>query len=264
MSIWRLIAHHDDPRRAIEEMKERSRIAIGWTKTGDLRQLNIQGPSDIAAIIAETNPELDNSHLGGPSLWNLYQNMEIGDLVILNAKSKRVCVFEVTGPYIYESGPGEILGYAHQRTACPTELDPDDLWNDYGSSVTHGQNVRWTLARCSESATAKDAIYKEGLRYSVMSTAIERNPVARRKCIEHYGCRCVVCLFDFRNTYGELGAEYIHVHHRKDISTSDGEYEVDPIRDLVPLCPNCHAMIHRRSTSISVEELASIYSQHNA
>jgi 5-methylcytosine-specific restriction protein A len=72
-----------------------------------------------------------------------------------------------------------------------------------------------------------------------------------------------VCSFDFRKTYGELGDGYIHVHHRTDLSKRDGEYEVDPIRDLVPLCPNCHAMIHRRSTSISVEELAAIYSLQN-
>ncbi|WP_290888908.1 HNH endonuclease [Arenimonas sp.] len=263
MGIWRLIAHHDDPYRAIEEMKDRSRIAIGWTAIGDLRQLDIQGPSGITALISDSYPELDNAHLGGPSLWNLYQNMKLGDLVILNARSRRVCVLEVTGPYIYEEGLGQVLGYAHQRPACLTDLNPDDLWNRSGFKVSHGQNVRWTLAECSEPATAKDAIYKEGLRYSILSTAIERNPVARPKYIDQYGCRCFVCSFDFRKTYGELGDGYIHVHHRTDISKSDGVYEVDPIRDLVPLCPNCHAMIHRRSTSISVEELAAIYSLKN-
>ena len=264
MGIWRLIAHHDDPRGAIEEMKQRNRIAIGWTAIGDLRKADVVGPSSIASLIAETYPELDNAHLGGPSLWNLYQNMAPGDLVILNAKSKRVCVFEVVGPYTYESGAGEILGYSHQRGACLTGLDPEDLWSKSGSAVGRGQNMRWTLAGCSEPATAKDAIYKEGLRFSVVSTAIERNHIARRKCIEHFGCKCYVCGFEFKRVYGELGGDYIHVHHKTDISTRDGEHVVDPIRDLVPLCPNCHAMIHQKRPSMTVEELASIYSRHNA
>jgi len=264
MSIWRLIAHHDDPVGAIEEMKQRNRIAIGWTAIGDLRRANIQSQSSIAALISAADPETDNAHLGGPSLWNLYHNMALGDLVILNAKGKRICVFEVTGPYVYESGAAEILGYSHQRFACFTDLNPEDLWDKSGSAVAPGQNVRWTLAGCSEPATAKEAIYKEGLRFSIVSTAIERNSIARQKCIEHFGCKCYVCSFEFKRTYGELGGDYIHVHHKTDISSRGGEYEVDPIRDLVPLCPNCHAMIHQKRPSMTVEELASIYSRHNA
>src|SRR5690606_8039059 len=165
--------------------------------------------------------------------------MQPGDLVILNAKSKRVCVFEVAGPYVFESGAGEILGYGHQRAAYLTDLSPEDLWNRSGSSVARGQNMRWTLAGCSEAPTAKAAIYKEGSRFSVLSTAIERNPIARKKCIDHFGCKCFVCNFEFKRAYGELGGDYIHVHHKTDLSSRDGEHEVDPVRDLVPLCPNC-------------------------
>jgi len=243
-------------------MKQRSRIAIGWTAIGDLRQADIQGPSGIAALISAAYPELNNAHLGGPSLWNLYENMAPSDLVILNAKSKRICVFEVTGPYVYEPDRGQILGYSHQRAACLTELDPEDLWDKSGSAVAKGQNIRWTLSGCSSSTSAKAAIYKEGMRFSIMSTAIERNPVARRKCIEHFGCKCYVCNFEFRRTYGELGGDYIHVHHKTELSSCDGEHDVDPVRDLVPLCPNCHAMIHRRRSSMSIEELVSLYTQH--
>lgn len=263
MKIWRLIAHHDDPYSAIDQMKDRSRIAIGWTAIGDLRSVKINIPSDITALITKTYREIDNAHLGGPSLWNFYKKMKPGDFVILNAKSKRICVFEVLGPYIYESEESEIIGYAHQRPACLTDLDPQDLWVNSGSAVAAGQNMRWTLARCTEPTTAKEAIYKEGFRYSVFSTAIERNPIARRKCIEHFGCKCFVCAFDFTQAYGAIGNGYIHVHHKQDISTRDGEHAVNPIRDLVPLCPNCHAMVHQRRPSMSVEELAAIYSRYN-
>jgi 5-methylcytosine-specific restriction protein A len=38
-----------------------------------------------------------------------------------------------------------------------------------------------------------------------------------------------------------------------------GEYQVDPIADLRPVCPNCHAMLHsRRPTPLSIAELKRI------
>ncbi|MCF0241746.1 MAG: HNH endonuclease [Treponema sp.] len=57
--------------------------------------------------------------------------------------------------------------------------------------------------------------------------------------MQYYGTKCVVCGFDFEKTYSELGKGFIHVHHLKEISSIDKEYELDPIKDLRPLCPNC-------------------------
>lgn len=259
MTTWRLIAHHEEAEGAIEEMKRRNRIAIGWTRVGDLSKANVSGQSDIAALISKAHHPIENARLGGPSLWNFYHHMQEGDLVILNASGKRVCVFEVVGPYIYESGPGQIKGYAHQRAACFTLLDPKDLWDSSGSTVAKGQNIRWTLAACVESPKAKPAIYKEGARYSVISTAIERNPLAREACIKHHGCKCSVCGFDFGTVFGELGKGYIHVHHRVEISSKSGEHQVNPIDDLIPLCPNCHAMAHQKRPPVSVENLKEMY-----
>lgn len=261
MAIWRLIAHHEDATGAVEEMKHRNRIAIGWSRAGDLSKSDVSGPSDIAALISRTHHPIENAHLGGPSLWNLYHHMQEGDLVILNANGRRVCVFEIVGPYIFEPGAGQIMGYAHQRPACLTTIDPEDLWDSSGSSVAEGQNIRWTLAGCSEPITAQPALYTEGARYSVLSTAIERNPIAREACIAHYGCKCNVCDFDFGKVYGGLGAGYIHVHHRTEISTRPGEYKVNPIEDLIPLCPNCHAMAHRERPPVSLDRLKEMYRQ---
>jgi hypothetical protein len=92
----------------------------------------------------------------------------------------------------------------------------------------------------------------EGAPTSVLVTAYERNGFARQKCIEHYGPECVVCHFSFEATFGEQAAGYIHVHHIKAVSTRGGSYEVDPIRDLRPICPNCHAVIHRRRPPYSI------------
>ncbi|WP_175752305.1 HNH endonuclease [Burkholderia anthina] len=66
---------------------------------------------------------------------------------------------------------------------------------------------------------------------------------------------CVVCAFDFGTKYGALGEGFIHVHHLRPLSQIKEEHEVDPIADLRPVCPNCHAMLHRGSRVLTVEEL---------
>jgi 5-methylcytosine-specific restriction protein A len=48
---------------------------------------------------------------------------------------------------------------------------------------------------------------------------------------------------------------YIHVHHLKAMSRRGGRYEVDPIKDLRPICPNCHAVIHRQNPPLSIVQL---------
>lgn len=97
--------------------------------------------------------------------------------------------------------------------------------------------------------------YKEGSTKQIYVNIYERNPIARRKCIEYYGCSCLVCGFNFENKYGELGKDSIHVHHIRELHTIDREYEVDPITDLRPVCPNCHAMLHKTKPAHSIEFL---------
>ena len=95
----------------------------------------------------------------------------------------------------------------------------------------------------------------EGAARAVHVNSYERNPEARRRCLEHYGYRCIVCDFSFEERYGSIGKRYIHVHHLIPLSEIGQEYEVDPVRDLVPVCPNCHAMIHAVRPMLSIEQL---------
>lgn len=95
----------------------------------------------------------------------------------------------------------------------------------------------------------------EGAVSKVRINAYERNPVARRICIEHFGCACVICNFSFEAKYGEIGQGFIHVHHLKELASIGKEYHVDPVKDLRPVCPNCHAMLHRKYPAYSIEEL---------
>ena len=102
--------------------------------------------------------------------------------------------------------------------------------------------------------------YAEGAVKSVLVNAYERNPQARQACIDHYGVRCAVCDFDFESTYGPIGQGFIHVHHIKPLSARGSEYRVDPITDLRPVCPNCHAMLHVSDPPFSIEELEEVLS----
>lgn len=95
----------------------------------------------------------------------------------------------------------------------------------------------------------------EGTRLSRMVKTYERSPEAREECLRHYGARCHVCSLVFEEQYGPIGKGFIHVHHVVPISEIRQEYEVDPVNDLRPVCPNCHAMIHKRTPPYTISEL---------
>ncbi|MEX1041165.1 MAG: winged helix-turn-helix domain-containing protein [Pirellulaceae bacterium] len=103
-----------------------------------------------------------------------------------------------------------------------------------------------------------DHQFVEGATREVKVNAYERNSKARTACLEHYGFDCAVCGFNFIKFYGEIGSEFIHVHHLTDLATIAEEYEVDPIKDLRPVCPNCHAMLHVDTPAMSISKLQSI------
>jgi hypothetical protein len=104
----------------------------------------------------------------------------------------------------------------------------------------------------------------EGAVSTIQVNAYERNPEARRTCIEHYGPTCVVCGFDFGRVYGQEAQGYIHVHHLKQLSEVGEEYEVDPVADLRPVCPNCHAVIHLGGGCRSIEAVKQMLQQGRA
>jgi predicted HNH restriction endonuclease len=103
-------------------------------------------------------------------------------------------------------------------------------------------------------------IFREGAVRQISINAYERDPNARQRCILHYGTSCFICGFNFGKVFGELGEGFIHVHHLQPLSQIGEEYEVDPIKDLRPVCPNCHAMIHRQFPPLSIDEIKSLIS----
>lgn len=96
---------------------------------------------------------------------------------------------------------------------------------------------------------------KEGKHIKRETVVIQRNREARRRCIEHFGCKCAACGLDMSDKYGELGKGVIEVHHLNPIHLFDDTHKVDYLTDLIPLCPNCHTMIHKLDDPGDIEGL---------
>lgn len=95
----------------------------------------------------------------------------------------------------------------------------------------------------------------EGGKFLIQTTRYERSAVNRFLCISRHGEKCLVCGFDFEKFYGRIGAGFIHVHHIVPVSDMGAGYTVDPDKDLIPVCPNCHAMLHRKHPPFTPNEL---------
>ena len=90
----------------------------------------------------------------------------------------------------------------------------------------------------------------------------ERNPKARKACLAAHGTACMVCGLDFGKEYGPEFAGKIEVHHIVPLSQIGKEYVVDPVKDLVPVCPNCHTALHSKKGGVyTVEELRALRSK---
>ncbi|MFK4136555.1 HNH endonuclease [Pseudomonas luteola] len=100
--------------------------------------------------------------------------------------------------------------------------------------------------------------YIEGLSKQSVVNRYERSIGARNACLAHHGYKCAACTFDFESVYGVIGRDFIHVHHVVPLASIGRNYQIDPLNDLVPVCPNCHAMLHRMDPPMSVEQLRAL------
>ncbi|KPI48644.1 restriction endonuclease [Clostridioides difficile] len=102
-------------------------------------------------------------------------------------------------------------------------------------------------------------IRKEGKVKYVYGKQYECNPRNRIEAIKYHGTKCIVCGFDFEKTYGDRGKGYIEIHHIKPLSSVGEESNINPKTDLVPICSNCHRMIHRKKDNVlSIDDLKQI------
>ena len=211
------------------------------------------------------------------SLRRVAYEMREGDIIYAKQGPKIVGRGVVKSPYQFDSEfrlscPGdEGIPWTHQVTVdWDSDFEPIDIL--LGSEPLTVLELSGERLQRLEAAligrrpiSDKDVILPEevydtatlheGARRQIAVNTYERDPEARRRCIAHYGTNCFICGFNFADAYGEAGEGFIHVHHLTPLSQIGEEYEIDPVRDLRPVCPNCHAVIHRCSPAYSIEEV---------
>jgi len=155
--------------------------------------------------------------------------------------------------------PKAVVGLAAQRLTG-RQFSPSDFSGGLSSKCfrileQHGMTVvtKGNELPFPDEVTVEG--FTEGATVSVTVNKFERDPAARAAAIKHHGTTCSVCGFDFKRVYGAIGEGFIHVHHVKPLSEIGQAYKVNPKTDLVPVCPNCHAMLHKRIPPYSVTEL---------
>lgn len=114
-----------------------------------------------------------------------------------------------------------------------------------------------------DEANLESTFFPEGAKTTVQVNRYERNPEARAKCLQIHGTRCHICTMSFEFVYGFFAKDFIHVHHIKPLHEISESYEVNPETDLIPVCPNCHAMLHKKDDNdlpMTVDQLKKLFS----
>lgn len=196
-------------------------------------------------VSGKTGHDYNNIFLGRNLKWEGKSNTNINQSTIKNMISGDYKVHIFTREdnknvnFIYQ-GEGKAL---EVMDTVPVTI----LWGfeEYLEDVTY----------LGEDEFSENQSLYEGSYKTVKVNLYERNKVARDKCLEYHGYNCSICGFDFYKTYGEIGKNFIHIHHIIPLYKINKEYIVDPIKDLIPICPNCHSIIHRRKPELSIDEL---------
>ncbi len=202
----------------------------------------------VASGIVKSFPYGDR-HWDGSSNTEQYVDLEL-DAVTMIALPASVLIQEVT------SVNWNRLQSSGDRVDVEAEA-LEELWSN------HLKTVGFAPMTADRSAGEQGVVgaLTEGAVRSTTVLTYERNPLARAACLNHYGPACSVCEMTFRAVYGELGEGFIHVHHLREISTVGEDYEVDPVVDLRPVCPNCHAMLHRQRPPLSIDALRGLINE---
>lgn len=201
----------------------------------------------------------DSGYLFAPSRFVGYNNNNLsahkrtrGDGRVTN-----VVVNGLLGPALdHEENGYETIDRAFEIYCSAFAISP---------SRHHRPRRYWQIRRAAFDVTLPEEILEpkriwEGALKRVVVNRYERDPGARAECIAVYGTDCSVCGFNFGATYGERGEGFIHVHHLIPLATIGRRYKVDPIAHLRPVCPNCHAMLHRGGdNALEISALRSLW-----
>lgn len=137
------------------------------------------------------------------------------------------------------------------------------IFNTTSSKVSEKKSL-YSIDRNLESYQDSLESSSEGKASTRYITTYERNPRYRKQAIAIHGNSCFACGFNFKRFYGEYAEGYIHIHHITPVSEFEASKTIDPETDLIPLCANCHSVIHRRKErTLSVTELKKLIADNS-
>ena len=106
--------------------------------------------------------------------------------------------------------------------------------------------------------------FSEGKKSKRYVTTYERNPKYRKQAIAIHGNSCAACGFNFGSFYGEYAEGFIHGHHIGPVSEFETPKDIDPETDLIPLCANCHSVVHRKKDkTLSILEIRNLIADNS-
>ncbi|CAN7595211.1 HNH endonuclease [Variovorax paradoxus] len=253
----------------------------------DDRQSAINGPLGAVCLLEKSGPrrqlheQMHATHGPVLAVFVWYPSDELADVRRIGSDG-RLQAARVPVAYLDAfqeakgSGPAAIGPSESQITdwlqrfavdpAAPLAPDPEDGYDAESPSATapdprpQGSDAPAEVDPASDRSDDEGFLYPdehfEGEGKQVVVNAYERDQGARRACIARYGPVCQACDLDFESVYGDIGRDFIHVHHLVALASGGGvARRVDGVRDLRPVCPNCHAMLHRTEPSCSIGEL---------
>ncbi len=252
---WTWDTIEDDIEQVDKTGKTKLRWSCGNTKSiqiGDrifLVKLGTEPKGIIAAGFAMTTP-FPEKHWSGENRQGLF--IQIDFEVLLNPEKEPILTIDI----LKTGNLSKQYSWTPQASGITVRPDIVDeleaVWFDFLNT----QKIRHNPFIPQRDHTQK--IYTEGTPNQVTLTKYERNPFARKICLKHFGFSCAVCDFNFEQVYGDIGKDFIHVHHLTQVAKVGKQYTVDPLNDLRPVCPNCHAMLHRKKDGVSIEYLKSL------
>lgn len=126
---------------------------------------------------------------------------------------------------------------------------PISAFNKYREFLDYNDNesLNYIVGAIDDNSGEEIPPYNE--KISVLVDRYERDKKERDKCIAEKGLSCFVCGMNFKDVYGEIGQGFIHVHHIEFLSMNGK----DVSENLIPVCPNCHAMLHMKKNGITMK-----------
>ncbi|MFJ3447419.1 HNH endonuclease [Pseudomonas sichuanensis] len=190
-----------------------------------------------------TGHNYDNHFVDGRLVWYARSDYKLGQSLVSKLIGQEGVVF-----IFYRQGDRDPFMFAGVATPFQVEDATDE----------NPLKVVWDFSSRDLQDTGENPVSTtvvEGAASMKLVKVYERDRGARLQCVRRWGRKCFVCSFEFEKIYGELGKGFIYVHHLKPLSEQGGEYNLDPEQDLRPVCPNCHAMLHRSVPALTIEEL---------